>query len=285
MPQLPRNPASGPRVQMPMKRSPLVSGLVALALAIFVLGCATGSGPSPSPGPAETPPVSPSPAASPIGSPDLPPSPTPPPGSSPAPLTVESPAQAAALVLESDPRFLGIGPPLVELVGQCCWYQAHEAVEHYLVTVEIGWGDCPSGCIESHRWLYRVDLDGTLSLLEQGGDEPVQREPSTGTGSGALLLTAVAGPTCPVGQVPADPACAPRPVAGTELVVFNARGTEVERALTDDQGRVIVELPAGAYYVEGMPAEGLMREPQPAAISVGPGDQAFLVLEYDTRIR
>lgn len=33
----------------------------------------------------------------------------------------------------------------------------------------IGWGDCPSGCIYEHAWIFRVANSGTVTLLEITG--------------------------------------------------------------------------------------------------------------------
>jgi hypothetical protein len=282
-------------------RAPLL-----VALTILAVGACAAAGP-PSPGPThqpvQTPSVQPTPGQTGDPTPGespaptepglTPPAPTPPvatppvepPTPAPSPqVSVASRAQAAALVLESDPRFYGLGPPSGHRM-ECCWYQANEAAGHYLVTIEIGWGDCPSGCINQHRWLYRVDYDGAVTLLEQEGDEPIEREPPAGTGPATVIIEAVAGPVCPVEPFPPDPACAPQPVAGSAVVVFDPRGVEVNRGWTDDSGAMLLQLPAGAYFVVAGPVEGLMGEPEPQAFRVAEGTQAYVHLEYDTGIR
>jgi hypothetical protein len=284
---------------------PHASRTAVLAIAIiavaFLSACATEqlptSTPSGTPSPAATateaptlapsPPVqtpSPFPNASPTAPASPPASPATP---APSPAGgVDSPAQAAAQVLASEPQlFYGIGPVQPDLIGQCCWYQALPAVDGYAVTVEIGWGDCPSGCISRHTWLYSVARDGTRTLLEETGDEPVQRDDVPPGGPGGVLLEVLAGPVCPVEPFPPDPACAPRPVAGAEMVLFDSAGLEIGRGLTDGEGRVALTVEPGAYYIEPQPVEGLMGTPEAIAFSAYPGAEMLLRLNYDTGIR
>ena len=42
---------------------------------------------------------------------------------------------------------------------------------------QIGWGDCPSGCIHHHRWRLRVKENGKVSVLSSDGDPFEAREP------------------------------------------------------------------------------------------------------------
>lgn len=72
-----------------------------------------------------------------------------------------------------------------ELIGACCFYRVREVQAGYEVEVEIGWGDCPSGCINRHRWLYAVTNEGDVELLGDEGDPvPVGPwPPDAGAGS------------------------------------------------------------------------------------------------------
>jgi hypothetical protein len=72
-------------------------------------------------------------------------------------------------VLASDPRFAGIGPFDPDLIGQSAWYTVERALGGWTVVVEIGWGDCPSGCIERHTWTYSVSKNGTMKLVSETG--------------------------------------------------------------------------------------------------------------------
>ena len=100
-----------------------------------------------------------------------------------------------------------------------------------------------------------------------------------------LTVQLTAGPTCPVEQFPPDPNCAPRPVDGADVVVFDANGNEVAREKSDDEGMVSIDLPGGAYYVETEKVEGLMVAPEAQAFAFLGGDQVDLLFSYDTGIR
>lgn len=100
-----------------------------------------------------------------------------------------------------------------------------------------------------------------------------------------LVVTAVAGPTCPVVTDPPDPACADRPVEGAEIVIV-ADGEEVARGRTNVIGRVEFALPEGVYLVVPQPVQGLMGTASPAEVRV-PGEPppAEVTVGYDTGIR
>jgi hypothetical protein len=83
---------------------------------------------------------------------------------------VSTPEEAAQRVIDLDPRFAGIGPKNPDVIGACCFYEATPSADGYQVTVELGWGDCPAGCINRHRWSYAVGTDGTTTLLSESGD-------------------------------------------------------------------------------------------------------------------
>lgn len=95
----------------------------------------------------------------------------------------------------------------------------------------------------------------------------------------------VAGPVCPVETNPPDPACAPRPVAGAEIVAMGAGGDEY-RTTSGAEGRFNLPVPAGDYTVTFAPAEGMMGTPEPVTVSVE--ESATLDvgdIGYDTGIR
>ena len=191
-----------------------------------------------------------------------------------------SPAEAVRLVLRSDVRFVGIGARDPALIGQTSWYQVEPVVGGYEVTVRIGWGDCPSGCIYEHVWTYAVSADGQVNLRGQSGD-PLPAGPS---GVAGFVL---AGPVCPVERVPPDPACAPRAVAGAVLVVRDAAGGEVARTTSSQDGSYRIDLPPGTYTLQPQPVAGLLGRPAsiPFAVPAGGSEAVRLDVTYDTGIR
>jgi hypothetical protein len=247
--------------------------LAVLAATFLVVACGGAPGsPAPTPGPT--------------------PSPTPGEGS----LTRE---QAIAKVLASDPRFVGIGPVDPNLIGQSAWYEVSPAAVGWRVTVTIGWGDCPAGCINRHAWVFDVDGRGSVTLIEEFGD-PLEGATGGGDGGGAVPPLAIpaeggpwiagralAGPTCPVAQVPPDPACADRPVAGAAVVIRDTDGARVAEVITAVDGSFLAAVPGpGRYVVEAQPVEGLMGTPAPFEVVVpaGAGSWAPADLGYNTGI-
>ena len=208
------------------------------------------------------------------------------PSATPVPTTIDSAEAAAALVLGSDPRFAGLKDRDPDLIGQCCWWTATQRDGGYDVTVEIGWGDCPAGCIERHRWSYRVTSGAALSLVAENGP-PLPAGipgPVDGTSGGpGIRGIASAGPVCPVVN-PNDPSCADRPVVGATVHVLDATGLEVATLVTDSTGAFVVTLPAGQYRVQADAVQGLMGTAPPVEVTVGAG-LAVVQLQYDTGIR
>ena len=192
--------------------------------------------------------------------------------------SVTTAAGAVQLALAQQGRFKGIAPLDENLIGQASWYQVTTAEDGWQVLIRIGWGDCPAGCINEHRWTYAVGKDARVDLVSETGD-PL---PST-TG---VRGTVTAGPTCPVEHDPPDPACAPRLVAGAVLVVTDAAGTEVARATSTEDGSFSIELGPGAYRLTAQPADGLMGTPEPMDFEVAAGAPMTEVqVSYDTGIR
>lgn len=218
-------------------------------------------------------------------------SPTDGPPASPS-TAITTPEEAAARVAAVVPELAEIGTQDPDVIGGCCFWQATETDTGFQVLFEVGWGDCPAGCIDRHRWLYAVGRDGSVELIEESGPPVPSGVPGAGIGGagGGILPgesgitgTVTAGPTCPV--VPAnDPNCADRPVEGVTILVLDAGGREVARVATDAAGRFAVTLPAGPYMIEPQPAKGYLRTPEPVAVNVGDG-YVSVALAYDTGIR
>ena len=96
--------------------------------------------------------------------------------------SVTSPDEAAQRVIALDPHFTGLQPKNPDLIGACCFYEATTTADGYQVNIELGWGDCPAGCINRHRWSYSVAPDGSTTLLSDTG-EPVPSNFPAGGGS------------------------------------------------------------------------------------------------------
>ncbi|TAK00733.1 MAG: hypothetical protein EPO36_07640 [Chloroflexota bacterium] len=128
------------------------------AISIGAAGC-SGAGASGSPSQAPTPTAAV-------------PSPTPTtPGPTPIAATVASPADAAALVIATDPRFDGAVALTADVIGASKWWEAEALADGaYRVSLTVGWGDCPAGCINRHVWTFEVTADGQVTLLEESGD-------------------------------------------------------------------------------------------------------------------
>jgi hypothetical protein len=134
----------------------VAAGVLSIVVVGGLAGCSTSASPIPSGGAnspgASAPSASASPgavASGPVGSAD----------------------EAVALVLAQDPRFAGITPKDPDLIGQATWYTVDAATDGWTVVVRIGWGDCPSGCIDEHLWTYAVGADGTVRLVSEAGPE------------------------------------------------------------------------------------------------------------------
>ena len=141
-----------------------------LAIAVLSLaGCASAASATQPPVPVSVPPVA-APSAAPSSGPG-------------DDGVVTTPEQAAAIVVALDPRFAGVGPKNSDVIGGCCFYDVSETSDGYMVTIDLGWGDCPSGCISHHRWTYTVAADGTTTLVSETGD-PVPAGFPEGGGSG-----------------------------------------------------------------------------------------------------
>lgn len=261
--------------------------IVAATVAILVAACA----------PATTPAATqqPSPSAGPSAA-----------ASSSASGAAVTPEAAAALVLASDSRFTGIEPKNPDMIGACCFSEVTPAGDGFAVTIEIGWGDCPAGCINRHHWFYTVTRDGTVTFDHEDGPALPPGVPGTGgageTGTGidtgggtdtgrggdpgatGIRGSALAGPTCPVVSVD-DPTCADRPIAGATVHVTDATGVEVAQLTTDEAGAFAISLPPGQYQVRGDAVVGLMGTPAPSDIAVDEASVATVLLTYDTGIR
>jgi hypothetical protein len=82
---------------------------------------------------------------------------------------VKDRAAVVALVLSQDPIFASATEFDPAGIGVADWWKAEEVDGVWQVTVRLGWGDCPAGCISEHVYRYEV-RGGTVQLLEEYGD-------------------------------------------------------------------------------------------------------------------
>jgi hypothetical protein len=201
-------------------------------------------------------------------------------------------ADAVARVVAVEPRFSGVTARDPDLIGQGAWYEVTPAsgVGAYLVTIRIGWGDCPAGCIDEHRWTYAVTPDGSVTLQSESGSpvpddawpSPSRADEPSDTG---IRITAVVGPTCPVERFPPDPACAPRPAADATILIAGESDGAQQMVVTDDAGTAVAALAPGNYTVSGEGSAGSMTGPEPQQVIVERGSVTEVTLTYDTGIR
>ncbi len=196
-------------------------------------------------------------------------------------------AEAWAAVLAFEPRFSSITAKDPNLIGQSAWFDVQPAsgVGAFVVMVQIGWGDCPAGCIDRHTWTLAVAPDGAVSVIsDEGPVVPVEQLPASAIAMG-LSIRATAGPICPVETDPPDASCAPRPVTGARIVVKDGAGSIVGDGPTGLLGILDLALPAGGYTIEAAPVDGLMGTPEVASATVADGRLTAVDLGYDTGIR
>lgn len=123
-----------------------------------------------------------------------------------------------------------------------------------------------------------------LALASSGCDTGSEGTRTTLPGY-AVSGYAHAGPTCPVEQDPADPACDDRPVAGAVLVVRTTVGEVVAEVTTSSDGTFTVTLPPGVYTLVPQPVEGLPGTPGEQRLLVVDAPLTGIDLSYDTGIR
>jgi hypothetical protein len=195
-------------------------------------------------------------------------------GGSQGPITE---ADAIRLVLAQNARFAGIGPAEADLIGQAAWYEVSDATDGWQISIRIGWGDCPAGCINQHIWIYRVSNAGDITLVREQG------EPLPETGVHGVV---VAGPTCPVETIPPQSGCEGRFVEGAVLIFMDSTGAEAARATSAADGTFDVALAPGEYRVVPQPVEGLMGTAPESTFRVEIGEaETELTIAYDTGIR
>jgi hypothetical protein len=118
---------------------------VVIALGLLLVACTPG-------GASSSPPTSAEPTPTPIADP------------------VASVEEAAAIVIASDTRFSGVTRYDPNLIGASAWWEGESSPAGFSITITIGWGDCPAGCISKHVWNFTVTPAGELTLDSESGD-------------------------------------------------------------------------------------------------------------------
>jgi hypothetical protein len=255
------------------------AGLLVLVALAFAACAGTGAGPSASGRGASQGGASSAPAAS--SSASVPPGAS---GAQPA----HSAEAAFDAVRARSPWFDSVAPKSASVVGQSAWWSATPSTDGaWSVTVDIGWGDCPAGCIDHHVWQWQMAKDGSLTFASETGPaipadlRTALAATATASGIGGEVS---AGPTCPV-ERPGDSACADRVVKGAVLVVQDGSGAEVARFTTDASGLFRIELAPGIYTLSSQPVTGIMRSAPAQQVTVVAGKLTIVSLSYDTGIR
>ena len=100
---------------------------------------------------------------------------TPSPSAQPTPTPIAGPIaavdEAAHVAIASDPRFAGVTKLDPNLIGASAWWEGRAIENGFEIKITIGWGDCPAGCINRHVWTFNVAADGSLTLIEESGDQ------------------------------------------------------------------------------------------------------------------
>ena len=115
-------------------------------------------------------------------------------------------------------------------------------------------------------------LISTLLLATGCGSQAKQAQ-------GTLVVTALAGPTCPVVQAGQEEECADRPVEGASIEV----GGHTETTAAGGVARFT--LAPGEYEVRPQPVEGLVGGAPDATATVTADHTTHVTVTYDTGIR
>ncbi|HUQ44933.1 MAG TPA: hypothetical protein VM451_11080 [Candidatus Limnocylindria bacterium] len=102
--------------------------------------------------------------------------PSPVPSARPTPTPIAAPvstaAEAAALVIATNPLFAGTTEYSSEMIGASRWWKATpRAGGGYTIELTVGWGDCEAGCINRHVWTFDVTPEGSVAKVSESGDE------------------------------------------------------------------------------------------------------------------
>jgi hypothetical protein len=190
---------------------------------------------------------------------------------------VHNAAEAAARVIDGDPRFAGVQALSPNVIGASAWYAAEKSPTGYTVAITIGWGDCMAGCISRHIWTFDVAEHGTISLTSESG-EPFQggvfMPPPPGNAQVDIEL--VVGPGCAV-----DPGCAGRPAVNATVHFLDPFGVEVTSLVSDATGHAKGAVASGTYVIKADTVAAGQSAPEPVAASIVGGGSFSLHLALD----
>ena len=79
-----------------------------------------------------------------------------------------------------------------------------------------------------------------------------------------------------------DPQCDPRPLSGAEVLVRDAQGVTLTKALTGSDGVASFTLPPGAFVAVASPVTGFAETARPAAFQARAGEATRVVLTHNT---
>lgn len=124
--------------------------------------------------------------------------------------------------------------------------------------------------------LFAVLLPLTLADCGQpgtGSDEDL------GTIRGTVLL----GPTCPVET--AESPCPPEPLAGVSVRAVDAEGDVAASAVSDAEGRFVMDVTAGRYTLIAATGDDPARSSKPVTVDVSSGQVVDMDVLVDSGIR
>jgi hypothetical protein len=132
-----------------------------------------------------------------------------------------------------------------------------------------------------------IDYTGTPApSVTTPAETPTEALTATPNGGSGVDGVALAGPQCPVERLGSP--CPDKPVANATINVQTAdRRTNVASAQTDSNGRFVVALSPGDYYLDPQSPDPSRPYPigKPQTVTVQDGEWTQVTVSYDTGIR
>jgi hypothetical protein len=130
--------------------------------------------------------------------------------------------------------------------------------------------------VPAWRTLQSVLLSGVL--LACGGNG------SDNSDLAVLSVQVLAGPACPPTAAPPTELDCDAHVAEGVSIAVSSDGKEVARSVSDENGRITVELPPGTYTIEPLPTKEYLGTPEAFDVDLSSGS-ATTTIVYDTGVR